>query len=156
MRHPVPQMVAHWLVIYHTKWYIYPFPHKKTTIFHSVHTFTHIRQHCFSKYWGDQCMGRPPPQILGGTVPPIPPRSPPLGIPERFEDAKIYGKEFTRWSKKIEQLLNDSVNKETQEKKRFEEDKDRIQKFEERLNSIGIGEEIGNKGEMDEKWTTSL
>ena len=27
---------------------------------------------------GDQCMGRPPPQILGGTVPPVPPRSPPL------------------------------------------------------------------------------
>src|SRR6218665_3013032 len=25
---------------------------KKTTIFHSVHTFTHIRQHYFSKYWG--------------------------------------------------------------------------------------------------------
>src|SRR6218665_2694080 len=24
------------------------------------------------------CMGRPPPQILGGTVPPVSPRSPPL------------------------------------------------------------------------------
>src|SRR6218665_2535529 len=34
-----------------------PFP--QTTIFHSVLTFTHIRQHYFSKYWGDQCMGRP-------------------------------------------------------------------------------------------------
>src|SRR6218665_2967527 len=27
---------------------------------------------------GDQCMGRPPPQIWKGTVPPVPPRSPPL------------------------------------------------------------------------------
>src|SRR6218665_2552181 len=27
---------------------------------------------------GDQCMGRPPPQIFGCTVPPSPPRSPPL------------------------------------------------------------------------------
>src|SRR6218665_1840292 len=56
------------------------------TIFYSVHPFAHIRQHYFSRYWGDQCMGRPPPQIwgtvptsnLGGTVPPVPPRSPPL------------------------------------------------------------------------------
>src|SRR6218665_2609915 len=47
---------------------------KKTTIFHSVHTFTHIRQHCFSKYWGDQCMGRPPTSIFfGGDRPPSPP-----------------------------------------------------------------------------------
>src|SRR6218665_740905 len=38
------------------------------------------------KFWGDR--------------PPSPPRSPPLGIPERFEDAKICGKEFARWSKK--------------------------------------------------------
>src|SRR6218665_3619385 len=28
----------------------------------------------------DQCMGGPPPQILGRTVPPVPPRSPPLLI----------------------------------------------------------------------------
>src|SRR6218665_2058884 len=45
--------------------------------FHSVHTFTHIRQHCFSKYWGGPMHGpSPPPQILGGAVPP----SPPLGL----------------------------------------------------------------------------
>src|SRR6218665_1549628 len=51
--------------------------HKKNTIFHSVHAFTHIRQHYFSKYWGGPMHGRsPPPQILGGTVPP----SPPLGL----------------------------------------------------------------------------
>src|SRR6218665_2414402 len=47
-------------------------------VFYSVRTFARIRQHYFSKYWGDQCMGRPPPQILGG--PSLsPPRSPPLG-----------------------------------------------------------------------------
>ena len=44
----------------------------------------------------------------------------------------VYTKE-----QKIEQLLNDSVNKETQEKQRFEEDQNRIQKLEKRLNSIG-------------------
>jgi len=46
-------------------------------------------------------------------------------------------------------------NREIQKKQRFEEDKNRIQfKCEERLNSISIGEAIGNKGEIDEKWTT--
>src|SRR6218665_2696661 len=45
--------------------------------FFTVHTFTHIRQHCFSKYWGgDQCMGRPPTSNFGGTVPPVPPPDP--------------------------------------------------------------------------------
>ena len=38
-----------------------------------------IRQHYFSKYWGDGCMGRPPTSnLFGGTVPPVPSRSPPL------------------------------------------------------------------------------
>src|SRR6218665_1077455 len=45
--------------------------------FHSVHAFTHIRQHYFSKYWGDQCMGGPPTSSFGG---PVPPRSPPLYV----------------------------------------------------------------------------
>src|SRR6218665_1202642 len=45
-----------------------------TPFFYSVRTLTRIRQHYFSKYWGDGCMGRPPPQILGGPSP----RSPPL------------------------------------------------------------------------------
>ena len=45
-----------------------PFPHKKNT-FLLFHTFAHIRQHYFSKYWGDGCMGRPPPQTLGGPPP---------------------------------------------------------------------------------------
>src|SRR6218665_1737129 len=49
--------------------------------FHSVHAFTHIRQHYFSKYWGDQCMGGPPTSTFGGTVPPVPSRSPPLMVP---------------------------------------------------------------------------
>src|SRR6218665_1088390 len=46
--------------------------------FHSVHAFTHIRQHYFSKYWGDQCMGGPSTSTFGGDRPPSPPRSPPL------------------------------------------------------------------------------
>src|SRR6218665_3696455 len=47
--------------------------------FYSVHAFARIRQHYFSKYWGDGCMGRPPPQIfLGGPSPQFPPMSPPL------------------------------------------------------------------------------
>src|SRR6218665_1725450 len=41
--------------------------------FHSVHTFTHIRQHYFSKYWGEQCMGRPPHLKFWGDRPPSPP-----------------------------------------------------------------------------------
>ena len=53
--------------LYYVKCRIWPFPHKKSTFFYSVHTFTRIRQHYFSKYWGDQCMGRPPPpQIWRG------------------------------------------------------------------------------------------
>src|SRR6218665_1685986 len=47
-------------------------------LFYSFHTFAHIRQHYFSKYWGDECMGRPPTSNFGGTVPPVPPRFPPL------------------------------------------------------------------------------
>src|SRR6218665_1861541 len=43
-----------------------------TLLFYSVRTFARTRQHYFSKYWGDGCMGRPPPQILGETVPPVP------------------------------------------------------------------------------------
>jgi len=68
-----------------------PFPHKKThyftkkflydTFFYSVRIFARIRQHYFSKYWEDGCMGRPPPQIFGGTVPP---RSPPLTLTKPF------------------------------------------------------------------------
>src|SRR6218665_1187971 len=57
-----------------------PFFTRKTTIskknslirpfsLYSVRTFARIRQHYFSKYWGDQCMGRPQPQILGGPSP---------------------------------------------------------------------------------------
>src|SRR6218665_3096154 len=42
------------------------------TIFYSVHPFAHIRQHSFSKYWGTNDMGRPPPQIFGGAVPQSP------------------------------------------------------------------------------------
>jgi len=38
-------------------------------LFYSVRTFARIRQHCFSKYWGDGCMGRAPTSNFGGTVP---------------------------------------------------------------------------------------
>ena len=58
-----------------------PFLTRKTPFKNSVHTFTRIQQHYvyFSKYWGDQCMGRPPPQIFWGR-PPVPPRSLPLWV----------------------------------------------------------------------------
>src|SRR6218665_3757865 len=49
--------------------YIRPFPYKKHTFFYSVHIFARIRQHCFSKYWGDGCMGRPPISNFGGPSP---------------------------------------------------------------------------------------
>src|SRR6218665_187253 len=46
--------------------------------------FARLRQHCFSKYWGDQCMGRPPTSNFGGDRPPLsPPRSPPLLVCSR-------------------------------------------------------------------------
>src|SRR6218665_280401 len=44
-----------------------------TTLFYSVCAFAHIRQHYFSKLWGDGCMGRPPTSIfLGGPSPSVP------------------------------------------------------------------------------------
>ena len=39
------------------------------TFLKSVRTFARIRQHYFSKYWGDGYMCRPPPQIFGGPSP---------------------------------------------------------------------------------------
>ena len=76
-----PFLFSHFPYVYYVKCRIWPFPHKKTTIFHSVHTFTHIRQHYFSKYWGDQCVGRPPHLTFFWGPSPIPPRSPPLSVP---------------------------------------------------------------------------
>src|SRR6218665_3697272 len=43
-----------------------------TPLFYSVRTFARIRQHYFSKYWGDGCMGRPPNSNVGRSVPPVP------------------------------------------------------------------------------------
>jgi len=56
-----------------------PFPHKKNTFSYSFHTFAHIRQHYFSEYWGTNAWAVPHLK-LWGTVPPVPPRSPPLYI----------------------------------------------------------------------------
>jgi len=54
--------------------YVWPFSHKKNTFFYSVDTFTCIRQHYFSKYWGGtNAWAVPPPQIFGGSSPPVPP-----------------------------------------------------------------------------------
>jgi len=57
-----------------------PFFTRKTTIsekhalitpfFYSVRAFARIRQHYLPKYWGNQCMGRPPTSNFGGTVSP--------------------------------------------------------------------------------------
>src|SRR6218665_3241389 len=70
------------------KCHIPPFLHKKNhyfrkeflhkTIFYSVHPFARIRQHYFSKYWGDHAMHGPsptgPPQIFFGDRPPQSPQ----------------------------------------------------------------------------------
>src|SRR6218665_465373 len=48
----------------------------RKTIFHSVHAFTHIRQHYFSKYLGGPMHGRSPHLKFWGDRPP----SPPLGL----------------------------------------------------------------------------
>src|SRR6218665_1675853 len=60
---------------------IYPFFTRKSTIylrkeflddtycFYSVRPFAPIPQHYFSKYWGDQCMGRPPTSNFSGGGP---------------------------------------------------------------------------------------
>ena len=63
------------------------FPHKNNryfrkeflydTLFYSVRTFARIRQHYFSKYWG-RMHGPFPTSNFVGTVPPVPPRYPPL------------------------------------------------------------------------------
>ena len=65
--------------LYCIKCRIRPFLHQKNHYFKKefldifpLCTFARIRQHYFSKYWGDQCMGRPPHLKFGGTVPPVP------------------------------------------------------------------------------------
>src|SRR6218665_2953830 len=67
-----PFLFSHFPYVYYVKCCIWPFPHKKTSIFRSVHTFTHIRQHCFSKYWGGPIHGPSPPSNFWGTVPQSP------------------------------------------------------------------------------------
>ena len=80
--------------LYCVKCRIWPFLHKKNhffwkkflddtyfLLFYSLRAFTPIRQHYFSKYWGGPMHGSSPTSNFGGTVPPVPPRSPPLTIP---------------------------------------------------------------------------
>src|SRR6218665_2377316 len=47
------------------------------TFFQSIRTFARVRQHYFSKYWEDGCMGRRPPPQIWGDRPPVSPNSPP-------------------------------------------------------------------------------
>jgi len=47
-------------------------------IFYSFHTFAHIRQHYFLKYWVGRMHGPSLHLKLWGDRPPVPPRFPPL------------------------------------------------------------------------------
>src|SRR6218665_3978535 len=68
-----PFLFQHFPYVYYVKCPISPFPHQKNTFFYSIHTFTRIRQHYFSKYWGTNAWAVPPTSNFGGTVPPSPP-----------------------------------------------------------------------------------
>ena len=68
-----PFLFSHFPYVYYVKCRIWLFPHKKTTVFHSVPTFTHIRQHYFSKYWGGPMHGPFPHLKFFGSSPPSPP-----------------------------------------------------------------------------------
>src|SRR6218665_828880 len=82
-----PFLFQDFLYLYYVKCIYMTLPRKKDhyfrkeflydTFFYSLRTFARIRQHYFSKYWGDGCMGRPgrpPPQIFKflGDRPPSP------------------------------------------------------------------------------------
>ena len=54
------------------------------TFFYSCSYFRAHPTTLLLKILGGGCMGHPPPQILGGTVPPVPPRSPPLSRTTRY------------------------------------------------------------------------
>src|SRR6218665_1275970 len=99
-----------------------PFLTRKTTIseknsfvtpfFHSARTrtFARIRQHYFSKYCGDGCMGGPFHLKFWGTVPPVPPRSPTLPSAYRCKNVdpknkKTYKTRFLIKIKKRERRL---------------------------------------------------
>ena len=64
--------------LYFVKCPTWPFPRKENTFYYSFHTFAHIRQHCFSKYWGGTNAWAVPHLKLWGDRPPSPPRFPPL------------------------------------------------------------------------------
>jgi len=58
--------------LYFVKCRTWPFPHKKNTLFYTFHTFVHIRQHYFSKYWGGRMHGPSPHLKLWGGPSPVP------------------------------------------------------------------------------------
>jgi len=66
-----------------------PFLTRKTTLFYSVHTFTRIRQHYFSKYWGRTNAWAVPHLTFWGTVPPVPP---PRSTPDVMIENCLFGK----------------------------------------------------------------
>jgi len=59
-------------------YYVYDPFLTKNTFSYSFHTFAHIRQYYFSKYWGANAWAVPFTSNFGGTVPPVPPRFPSL------------------------------------------------------------------------------
>src|SRR6218665_1024370 len=72
-----PPLLPDFPDLYFVRYRTQPFPHKKNTFSYSFHTFAHIRQQYFSKYWGTNAWAVPPPQTLGGPSPQSP-RFPPL------------------------------------------------------------------------------
>ena len=74
------------------------FSSQEKHLFYCFHTFTHIGQHYFSKYWGDEWMGRPPPQTLGRPSP-SPLRFPPLMTGNSLQREIIEGKMDCKWGR---------------------------------------------------------
>src|SRR6218665_1771369 len=74
-----PSLFPDFPELYFVSYRTQPFPHKKNTFFYFFHTFAHIRQHYFSKYWGTNAWAVPSLKLWGPS-PPVSPRFPPLII----------------------------------------------------------------------------
>src|SRR6218665_1719056 len=74
-----------------------PFLKRIPPFFYSIYTFTRIRQHYFSKYWGGLMHG-PSPHLksLGGPSP-VPPRSPSLNFDQGWTGPPGH-REKSRWT----------------------------------------------------------